>query len=47
MGDIECMLFPQHFLKIEEEMVGKGIVGFATLPYTTTLERYVRSKSIK
>jgi len=34
LGDPEPLLFPQHFLKIEEELANEAVVGFVTQPYS-------------
>ena len=40
------MIFPQHFLKIEEEMNSSTVTGFLTKPYQTSLEKHLRNKKL-
>jgi hypothetical protein len=46
LGDLEDYVFPQHFLRIEEEITSKTITGLVTRPYETTLDRYVKKHKL-
>lgn len=40
------MIFPEHFLKMEEEITSKVVTAIITKPYQCTLEQYIKSKKI-